>query len=279
MTTLKILTWNIWMMPWWVFSSPSNEARARAIGEELAKLDFDILCLIKAFDAPARDELREKLGSRYRFRYGPLNDSGPLFSINGGVYIMSRIPLTVVKEIRYRDSKGLESHSLKGAMLLKGEHEGKPFQIIGTHLQGEEKPGDHNQPTRDKQIAQLAEQLVHKVADPTVPLFLCGDFNTQRQDSKQPTTESKAYLSMLRRLEAVNGPELRVTLDDRRAHNDLANDDTGRQGELDYILLRAPGHVITGAWQTLHLTSWSWDKTRRHKDLAYRYAVSGEFQL
>src|SRR5712691_10463623 len=35
---LKILTWNIWMMPWFTFQSPHNQKRARAIAEELLKL-------------------------------------------------------------------------------------------------------------------------------------------------------------------------------------------------------------------------------------------------
>ena len=76
MAELKILAWNIWMMPGLSFQSPSNAARAAAIGDQLKDLDFDIVCFIKAFDAPARSELRHKLGKRYPHRYGPLNFDG-----------------------------------------------------------------------------------------------------------------------------------------------------------------------------------------------------------
>jgi hypothetical protein len=45
------------MMPWFTFQSPRNKDRAAAIAAELLKLDFDILCLEKAFDGGARDVL------------------------------------------------------------------------------------------------------------------------------------------------------------------------------------------------------------------------------
>src|SRR5882724_11918094 len=70
---LKILTWNIWMMPWFTFQSPHNQERARAIAEEILKLDYDILCLEKAFDGGARAVLSKALGGRYPYRYGPAN--------------------------------------------------------------------------------------------------------------------------------------------------------------------------------------------------------------
>src|SRR2546423_197014 len=70
---LKILTWNIWMMPWFTFQSPRNQKRAHAIAEEILKLDFDILCLEKALDGGARGVLSKTLGGRYPYRYGPAN--------------------------------------------------------------------------------------------------------------------------------------------------------------------------------------------------------------
>jgi endonuclease/exonuclease/phosphatase family metal-dependent hydrolase len=279
MPQLKILTWNIWMMPSWAHQSPKNEARARAIGQELAKLDFDIIVFIKAFDAAARGVLRDELGARFPHRYGPLSFNGSVFKINGGVYVFSRVPLTVVKEIQWRDSKGAESMSRKGAMLLRGETQGRKFQLIGLHMQGESAPGDHNQGIRNKQIAQLASELVTTTSDPNVPLFICGDFNTQRRSHTDPFAESAAYSAMLERLGATNRPDFGETLDDRRVHNDLATDDTGRLAELDYILVRNAGQAITGKWHVLKLRRQGWDGPSGRRDLAYRYAVCCELTL
>jgi len=278
MPQLKVLTWNIWMVPGWTGQSPKNAARARAIGEELAKLDFDVLCFIKAFDAPARAALRDELGARYPHRYGPLNFNGSVFKINGGVYVLSKVPLTVVREIQWRDSAGAESMSRKGAMLLRGAIEGSPFQLIGLHMQGESKPGDHHQKIRNKQIAQLSAELVSAASDPSVPLFICGDFNTQRRDHEDPFAESAAYLAMMKLLGTTTGPDFRVTLDDNRVHNDLA-EGTGRIAELDYVLVRANGHAITGKWHTLHLRRQGWDGPNGRKDLGYRYAVCCDLTL
>jgi endonuclease/exonuclease/phosphatase family metal-dependent hydrolase len=279
MAQLKILAWNIWMMPSWTRASPKNEARARAIGEELAKLDFDIIVFIKAFDATARRALRDKLGARFPHRYGPLNFQGSVLKINGGVYVLSRVPLEVVKEIQWQNSKGVESMSRKGAMLLRGEIEGRKFQLIGLHMQGESEPGDHNQGVRNQQIAQLAAQLVTTTSDPAVPLFICGDFNTQRRDHSDPFAEAPAYSAMLDRLGATNRPDFGETLNDRRAQNDLATEDTGRVAELDYILVRDAGQAITGKWHVLKLRHPGWDGLNGRRDLAYRYGVCCELTL
>jgi len=273
MAELKILAWNIWMMPGLSFQSPSNAARAAAIGDQLKDLDFDIVCFIKAFDAPARSELRHKLGKRYPHRYGPLNFDGSIFEINGGVYIFSRVPLTVVREIRWRNSAGFESHSRKGAMLLRGEIEGSPFQLIALHMQGESGRKIRNQDVRNRQIEQLAAELVDTTSDPTVPLFICGDFNTARRRVDDPLAESDDYLAMMERLGTTTGRDFRVTLDDNPDHNDLAADGFGRVAELDYVLVRDNGHKVTGKWHTLHLQQQGWDGPHGRKDLAYRYAI------
>jgi hypothetical protein len=277
MKPLKILTWNVWMMPSWLRESPKNSPRAAAISAELLARDFDIICMEKAFDRGARDVFRARLGARYPHQYGPLNSSGSPFKINGGVWVLSSVPLAVVHEIQFRDSNFIEGFSRKGAMLLRGSWEGKPFQLIGTHLQGEEGPGYENQPIRDRQIAQIATDLVARFADPGVPLFICGDFGTERRDRKDPFAESPSYTRMLATFHAVNGEEERVTLDDRRVHNDLATDDTGRVAELDYILLRAAGLPLQGTWQQVVMRHQGWDGPAGRRDLSYRYAVSASF--
>lgn len=84
---------------------------------------------------------------------------------------------------------------------------------------------------------------------------------------------------MLSLFGAVNGEEQRVTLDDRRVHNDLANYDTGRVAELDYILLRSAGHSITGNWDTVVLRHRGWEGPKGRRDLSYRYAVCARFRF
>src|SRR5712691_944764 len=114
---LQILTWNVWMMPWWTFQSPRNTPRAAAIAAELLQRDFDILCLEKVFDSGARKVLARALASHYPYQYGPANASCAL-KVHSGVWVVSRFPLTNYQAIQFRYCAGIECFSRKGAMLL-----------------------------------------------------------------------------------------------------------------------------------------------------------------
>jgi endonuclease/exonuclease/phosphatase family metal-dependent hydrolase len=280
MTQLKLLTWNVWMMPPWTFQSPKNAARAAAIGDELLARDFDLLCLEKLFDRGAGDVLKRKLGPRYPYAYGPVNAHGSPFKINGGVMIFSRVPLSELREIQFDASVGIESWSRKGAMLARGSIEGQAFQIVATHLQGDDVPSyqPKHQAIRDQQMLQIAKELLRPYADAALPLFLCGDLCTPRRDPTDPFSESPAYRQMLAAFGAANGPKERVTLDDRRVHNDLATDDSGRIAELDYILVRqANARSVAGSWERIVFRRVGWDGPNGRRDLAYRYAVAATF--
>jgi endonuclease/exonuclease/phosphatase family metal-dependent hydrolase len=270
---LKILTWNIWMMPEFIFQSPRNILRAKAIAGELLTFDFDILCLEKAFDSFARVAMTEVLRARYPYQYGPANSRFSL-KINSGVWILSRIPLSVIQEIQFRDCAGIECASRKGAMLASGDFHGHEFRIVATHLEGE--PGsawtEQRQQVRDKQMEQIRDELLQRYDKPGVPVFIAGDFDTPHRGPSNPMQESAGYQFMLRTLGAVNGPEDHVTFDDNCAHNDLAMSNGGRTDELDYILMAPHGTNTTASWRREIIRHPRWDGSR--SDLSYRYAVT-----
>jgi endonuclease/exonuclease/phosphatase family metal-dependent hydrolase len=264
---LKILTWNIWMMPAFTFQSPLNTRRAAAIAASLEELDYDIICFEKAFDGAARAVLSKALGMRYPHRYGPAN-SGFSLKVNSGVWVFSRFPLTVVREIQFRDCAGIECLSRKGAMLLEGAFEGHAFQIVAAHLQGEAGNifTEAHQQVRNRQMAQIRDELLTPHTKSGVPLFLCGDFDTPRS--------SGGYQVMLKIFgDPGNGAESRITLVDDCAVNDLAMGNHGRRDELDYILVRSGGAALDAEWHLRPLRSYGWDGRTTRKDLSYRYAV------
>ena len=275
MSRLKLLTWNIWMMPRWTRTSPRNEARARAIAQELLARDDDIVCLVKAFDGGARGVLSDVLGAKYPYRYGPVNASGSPLKINGGVWVLSARPLSDYQEIQFDESTGIESLSRKGAMRLGGRIGDRPFYLVATHFQGES--GPRFQKIRNAQIGQIARQLVAPVTEGGVPFLFCGDFNTPRRTQNDPLVETPDYLHMLQTLGATNGHEDRITLDDNLLHNDLATDNKGRVAELDYILLRAGSSFIEGNWERVVFRRGGWDDEKNRQDLSYRFAVSASF--
>jgi endonuclease/exonuclease/phosphatase family metal-dependent hydrolase len=266
---LSILTWNIFMMPPWIHESPRNGPRAAAIGAALLEQDFDILCLQKAFDGNAREILAGALGARYPHRYGPAND-GCSLKISSGVWVLSRHPLTEAREIQFDACSNVECFSRKGALSLRGVCAGGPFQLIATHLQGEEgaRFTPEHQHVRDLQMVQLRDTLMG-----SLPVILCGDLGTPRF-SDDGRGETDSYRQMLATFQASNGDEPRITLDDARTSNDLATGNTGRRNELDYILLR-PGGRRASAARTRHVfrrAGWDAPPSAR-QDLSYRYAV------
>jgi len=271
------------MMPGWTLQSPRNETRAAAIAAALLDLDYDILCFEKAFDGGSREVIGKAFTERYPYRWGPANPSSGL-KISSGVWVVSRFPLWGYQEIQFKDNAGIESFSRKGAMLLSGKFGSEKlrwqeFQIVATHLQGDDGPAyrpDH-QRIRGRQMAQIRDELLAPHHRPGVPLFLCGDLCTPRLDPKDQRSEGKDYRNMLATFGAENGPEYRVTLDDARSRNDMAVDNTGRTDELDYILVRKNGCGLDVAWSRRIIQRRGWD--RRHNDLSYRYAVGATIEL
>jgi hypothetical protein len=103
----------------------------------LLKLDLDIPCPEKVFDGGAHKVLSKALNARYPYQYGPANSKLSI-KVNSGVWVVSRFPLTELKEIQFRDCTASSVNSRKGAMLLTGSFQGHVFQILATHSQGEE---------------------------------------------------------------------------------------------------------------------------------------------
>jgi endonuclease/exonuclease/phosphatase family metal-dependent hydrolase len=266
---LKILSWNVFLMP--VNASPRNRERAAAIAQELLAQDFDILCLQKVFDDCARETLETALAVRYPHRFGPANSCKSPFP-NSGVLLLSRIPLTDYHELQFDESADVEVLSRKGALMVSGEFAGHPIQIVATHLQGDDAPyyRPYHQHIRNRQIRQIALELLYPHAKSDAVIFVCGDFSTPRG--------SPGYQHLLTTLGVRNGPGYRVTLDDSIA-NDLAGSRTGRARELDYILVRENHLPITGNWERIIFRRSGWDGPRGRTDLSYRYAVGASFEF
>lgn len=268
------------MMPTIAHTSPKNTTRAKAIANQLLALDYDVLCLQKVFHDAAREVLKERLKGRYPYIYGPANDGPSLLETNSGVWVLRRIPLTDYREIEFRDRADIERFSRKGAMLLAGVVDGARFQILATHLQGDDT--DHfvpeKQEVRRKQLAQIVTDLVAPHADPFAPIFFCGDFCTPHREEVNHFERTDAFDDMMATLQAETDDEERITLVADRNVNDIADDDNGRQAELDYILVKPNGTKYSGTWERLIVQEPGWDGGTL-RDLSYRYAVGARFEL
>ncbi len=223
---LKILTWNIYMLP---FCSKihKNCKRAVAIAKEIPGHDYDILVFEEAFDYQARKILREQLKGYYPFMYGPANKSSFSLRTNSGIWILSKIPLQQLQQIKFKNRYGIDALARKGAVLFQGEWQGQPFQLLGTHLQN-----DSPDSVRYGQCHEIADKLLKKYAKSNIPQIICGDFNIE-------FIEKVVYGKMLKILDAENGSlngDLQTSFDE--VNNKLAFKKNGKKQLIDYVLVR-----------------------------------------
>ncbi|MFT4073129.1 MAG: sphingomyelin phosphodiesterase [Dysgonamonadaceae bacterium] len=226
MAALKILNWNIYMLPYLSWFNGSIK-RAELIGTLLKKKEYDILIFQEAFSDRCRHILTRHLQEKYPFRYGPVNPSHGTFRTNSGLWVLSRFPLKMLGSIQFREAKGLDWIAKKGAMLFEGQFDGSNFRLLTTHLQAHQ-----YQATRNKQYEEV-RQLMDRFRDKNPPLLICGDFNTDM------LSQPEDYEHMLRVLDAVNSVadgQSQVTFDE--VNNTLAKREGGRGEVLDYILSR-----------------------------------------
>lgn len=225
-TQLKILSWNIFMLPYLSRFNATAE-RAVQIAEELRHSSYHILVFQEAFSNHGRKILSSKLKKEYPYQYGPANKCMIPFKTNSGLWILSKIPLTKLDEIKFNISEGFDGVAQKGAVLFSGTHNGSAFQIVATHLQADGKPG-----IRESQCNQINKQLLQKHHHENVPQIICGDFNIEMTDHEH-------YDLMLSTLEAQNGHingDIQYTYDE--INNSLVRNQGQKKKLIDYILVR-----------------------------------------
>ena len=223
---LKILTWNIYMLP---FCSKihKNCKRAMAIAQEIPGYAYDIIVFEEAFDHKARNIIRNHLKDYYPFMYGPANKSAFSLRTNSGLWFLSKIPLRQLEQIEFKNRFGIDALARKGAVLFEGEWQGQPFQLLGTHLQN-----DSPDSVRYGQCHEIAEKLLKKYTKSDTPQIVCGDFNIE-------FAKSVNYGKMLKILDAENGSlkgNLQTSFDE--VNNKLAHKENGEKQLIDYVLVR-----------------------------------------
>ena len=229
---LKILSWNIYMLPRMVPRKGKRE-RAYAIVEALKKTDYDIIVFEEAFLPAARKIILAGLGNQYEFQYGPVN-STPNIKTNGGVWILSKIKMDLVKTIQFKECATWDCLARKGAMLLEGTWNGKKFQLMGTHLQA-----DEYQEVRYKQMDEIYTDLLAPYLRNGVPQIVCGDMNTEAEIKER-------YCTMLNCFGAENGEISGV---EKCTYDGVNNEIAQSYGvkdktTYDYILLRNNGQRV-----------------------------------
>lgn len=222
---LKIMAWNIFMVPPVIFKSCQTE-RAFLIADYIKNINPDIIVLEEAFMKETRTIIYDSL--RQVFPYQSAVTKKGLLKANSGIWIFSKYPLDRQDFITYRKKKGSDIFARKGATFTELKVNNKKIQIIGTHTQSLPK----YKQTRMVQFQQLKTEVLEKYMTDSVPQFIIGDLNSNYYD----TTEYKEMLQLLDVLPASFSGE-------KYSWNGLENDLAFKFSEhtletLDYTLLR-----------------------------------------
>lgn len=255
---LRILSWNIYMLPRFALITGKRK-RADKIAQELKESDYQVLVFQEAFLGDARKIIRKGLGEAFPYEYGPANRK---FSIkaNSGIWVLSKIPLKVLGTIQYCECDGFDDcFARKGAMLLEGQHEGKSFQILGTHLQA-----GGPQSVRKSQYLEMRQLLdAHQLNG--VPQIVCGDMNT-------PQTQQAHYDDMLQCLDVEDGPmEIALEQCERGYTNDMHDGGARNLWLIDFVFYRANNVPVKQIKRRMPNIRHRWSK--KHHDLSDHFPV------
>lgn len=254
---LKILSWNIHMLPYFVYYKTKKQKRAKGIVTELKQRDYNILVLQEAFHLIARRKIRKGLKEKYPYSYGPANRKFMSLKANSGIWILSDRPLSIKGEVQFTECAGDGCLARKGGLMVEGEHNGHIFQIVGTHTNG------NPQEVNRHQFRQLYDELLQPNEDSATTQIICGDMNCQR-------AKPEDYEAMMRLLHVTQQPHYNC------------KEDTTATGEIeqtvDYIFVRdngAPVHILRTA--TIRIgPSWKGGNPKRYGTtvgLSDHYAV------
>jgi endonuclease/exonuclease/phosphatase family metal-dependent hydrolase len=272
--SIKVLTWNIQMLPRFV-NSNGKIKRARAIVDKLKQGSYDVIAFQELFHARSRRIITRGLSGSYPYHTRILNKKTFSLKSNGGVMLFSKHPIKTSYQIRYKARMGFDRFSRKGAVLAEIDVKGKRVQVAGTHLQAF---GD--QSILYSQYHQLAEELLKPNSRPGIPQLLCGDFNTLKTvPTRLPADISPDFIDrlpryhyMLSTLEANDGEltgEQQFTMD--RPYNDLCRTRKEFRLLLDYILLRPNGIADLSIRRKVEIMRHQWDQY--HRDLSDHFGL------
>ena len=236
--SIKILSWNIHMLPGTIYHATKKVKRAELIADEFIKRDYDILVIQEAFHFRTRRILKRKLKEHFVYISKPLNFRFFSLKTNGGVWVLSKIDLQEIASVKFDVATGSSRWARKGAVLFQGEFDQKAFQLIGTHTNG----GSVN----DRQFQMIHDELIKPYELNGVPQVICGDLNCNFEN------ETK-YQSMLNILDAEDTPR----------NGGFAYSNHEKTSVIDYILIRKNQSSFSQVSKKILLIGNDWEVGKR----------------
>lgn len=265
-TSLRILSWNIKMLPrqFNSFIKHFPLQRSNIIPELLNNDSVDVICFQEAFDRRVNNKLIKALSAKFPYVIGPANERTGKLKLNSGIIFFSRFPMEKLGSIVFDDCGEENCMALKGGLLVEVTVKDKKIQILGTHMDA-----SPDEKIKESQLKQLSG-LLEKNTKNAVPQLICGDFNIEK-------TNKSLYQKMLSFLKADDGPlsgDLQYSFDPSKNDMNYENDTPKL---IDFILLRSNGFKQKVTERKIRRYEKKWNK--KQSDLSDHFAVLMEMEL
>lgn len=259
--SLKVLSWNVFMLPKPVKYS-LQLTRTKHIIEELKKLPHDIIVLQEAFDQNFKSKLRTALRNIYPHRFY-LPKKYVLYPVLGsGVMILSRHPFKLLKTEHFDSCGSADCLASKGVALLEFIFGAQKFQLAATHMQS----GSEYGRTRRQQFQEI-KKLLSDHRKQGVAQLLVGDLNVDES--------SDEFTSVLNGLEMINLPlvgDLEHTFGDK---NDCYPTEWGKLEWIDHMLFSPNGSGLLA--DAMNVRPFTFQRRGKTCALSDHLAIEGEF--
>jgi endonuclease/exonuclease/phosphatase family metal-dependent hydrolase len=262
---IKILSWNIYMLPG-IVKAKGKGARATAIGEKLKDSDYDVIVFQEAFLRKARKIIFSQLKEKFPYQTGPANQKLISCKTNSGIWIFSKHPIVSSHSIIFKNKSGIDAFSRKGGLIAEVMIDKTLIQIAGTHLQNSGQAW-----IRQSQCVEFYNRLLKPFYKKEVPQVVCGDFNINREREEE-------YSFMLQTLHVTDGQlngAQQHTYD--RSQNDLHVEPGDQKDLIDYILIRDQANQLASTDRQIKMIRKNWDNT--HADLSDHFALEAEIKF
>lgn len=252
-----------------LFDHSGQLARARKIAESLKNETADLIVFEEAFDRRSRKIIREGLKKYFPYESGDPTKNA-LYKTNSGVWVISKIPITVVKRIYFKDSEGSDKYASKGALLIEAKKGEACFQLVATHLQSDLNNRDVKH-IRKSQYIQISKELLLPYAQKNVPQFLVGDMNTMKED----TIGYNQMIDILNVKQCSFIGENNYSYD--RSKNDIIFKSKDEPQLIDYIFYSNKDALNVEGETLVKVFKKKWHEL--HQDLSDHFAILGTFVI
>ncbi|MCZ6688078.1 MAG: endonuclease/exonuclease/phosphatase family protein [Planctomycetota bacterium] len=189
--TLRVLSYNIKMLPGWIGDGAQDMSRANQIMNQVLSQShpYDVVCLQEVFDEDVRELLEERLSQdNGAWFVQPKCDDGDFLHQDSGLFFASRYPWRGNQPKAFEEFEEATSWDrfsdkgiFRGRLNLDSIEDGLTLSVLQAHLQSDpDEVGEHSHVRRAQllQIRSFLSRTLNKRSQTrSLAAVMMGDFN------------------------------------------------------------------------------------------------------